>query len=81
MQNRVDVFLSLLKGGKIDAVTVDCAKTNELLKLLDTVVIKLEGGSDEDLAQLEQEYEGEVVILSTFTTCYIVWVFRNGTKV
>ncbi|KAJ8970602.1 hypothetical protein NQ314_001137, partial [Rhamnusium bicolor] len=54
---RVEVFLDLLKAGKIGGVTVDCAKTNELLKLLDTVVIKLEGGTDEDLALLEQEYE------------------------
>ncbi|VEN33580.1 unnamed protein product [Callosobruchus maculatus] len=57
LKKRVEVFMDLLKGGKIDAVSVDCAKTNELLKLLDTVVIKLEGGTDEDLAQLEQEYE------------------------
>lgn len=52
------MFIDLLKGGKIGAVTVDCSKTNELLKLLDTVVIKLEGGTDEDLALLEKEYEG-----------------------
>ncbi|CAH1999890.1 unnamed protein product [Acanthoscelides obtectus] len=57
LKRRVEVFMDLLKNGKIDAVTVDCSKTNELLKLLDTVVIKLEGGTDEDLAQLEQEYE------------------------
>nr|XP_023017860.1 serrate RNA effector molecule homolog isoform X2 [Leptinotarsa decemlineata] len=57
LKRRVEVFLDLLKAGKIDGVTVDCAKTNELLKLLDTVVIKLEGGTDEDLALLEQEYE------------------------
>lgn len=53
------MFTELLKAGKISAVTVDCAKTNELLKLLDTVVIKLEGGTDEDLAALEKEYEGK----------------------
>lgn len=59
LQRRVEVFTDLLKGGKIGAVTVDCAKTNELLKLLDTVVIKLEGGTDEDLALLEKEYDGK----------------------
>lgn len=51
--------MDLLKTGKIGCITVDCSKTNELLKLLDTVVIKLEGGTDEDLALLEQEYEGK----------------------
>lgn len=54
----MEVFTDLLKTGKIGAVTVDCAKTNELLKLLDTVVIKLEGGTEEDLSLLEKEYEG-----------------------
>ncbi|XP_057659781.1 serrate RNA effector molecule homolog [Diorhabda carinulata] len=57
LKRRVDVFIDLLNAGKIDCVKVDCAETNKLLKLLDTVVIKLEGGSDEDLAALEQEYE------------------------
>ncbi|KAG5889952.1 hypothetical protein JTB14_018847 [Gonioctena quinquepunctata] len=57
LKRRVEVFLDLMKAGKIAGVSVDCAKTNELLKLLDTVVIKLEGGTDEDLALLEQEYE------------------------
>ncbi|XP_023313188.1 serrate RNA effector molecule homolog isoform X2 [Anoplophora glabripennis] len=57
LKKRVEVFLDLLRNGKIGNISVDCAKTNELLKLLDTVVIKLEGGTDEDLALLEQEYE------------------------
>ncbi|KAJ3660266.1 hypothetical protein Zmor_004722 [Zophobas morio] len=55
LKKRVEVFLDLMNSGKL-AVSVDCAKTNDLLKLLDTVVIKLEGGTDEDLAILEQEY-------------------------
>jgi hypothetical protein len=56
------VFLELMNSGKL-AVTVDCIKTGDLLKLLDTVVIKLEGGTDEDLAILEQEYTGSDPIL------------------
>jgi len=38
---------------------VDCSQTTNLLKLLDTVVVRLEGGTDEDLEYLEKEYEGE----------------------
>ncbi|XP_025836771.1 serrate RNA effector molecule homolog isoform X2 [Agrilus planipennis] len=56
LKKRVDVFTDLLKSGKIDCVSVDVAKTNELLKLLDTVVVKLENGTEEDLTFLEQEY-------------------------
>jgi hypothetical protein len=55
LKKRVEVFLELMNSGKL-TVTVDCIKTGDLLKLLDTVVIKLEGGTDEDLAILEQEY-------------------------
>ncbi|XP_050507996.1 serrate RNA effector molecule homolog [Diabrotica virgifera virgifera] len=63
LKRRVDVFIELLNAGKIECVKVDCAETNKLLKLLDTVVIKLEGGTDEDLAALEQEYEGKITLL------------------
>lgn len=51
--------MDLLNTGGINSVTVDCSRTNDLLKLLDTVVVKLEGGTDEDLAVLEQEYTGK----------------------
>ncbi|XP_060535540.1 serrate RNA effector molecule homolog isoform X2 [Cylas formicarius] len=57
LKRRLEVFIDLLNAGKIESTTVDCARTTDLLKLLDTVVIKLEGGSDDDLAALEQEYE------------------------
>ncbi|XP_076272274.1 arsenic resistance protein 2 isoform X3 [Rhynchophorus ferrugineus] len=57
LQRRLSVFNDLLKAGKIDSTVIDCSQTTNLLKLLDTVVIKLEGGSDEDLELLEKEYE------------------------
>ncbi|KAF2880946.1 hypothetical protein ILUMI_25227 [Ignelater luminosus] len=56
LKKRVEVFMDLLSNAKIDAVSVDSSRTNDLLKLLDTVVIKLEGGGDEDVVALEQEY-------------------------
>lgn len=55
------MFLELLNTGKIEGVSVDCSRTNDLLKLLDTVVVKLEGGTEEHLAILEQEYAGKDV--------------------
>ncbi|KAF5287303.1 hypothetical protein FQR65_LT02176 [Abscondita terminalis] len=56
LKKRLEVFMGLLNGGKISAVHIDSAQTNDLLKLMDTVVIKLEGGTDEDVEALEQEY-------------------------
>lgn len=56
LKKRVEVFLDLLNTGKIANVSVDIQRTNDLLKLLDTVVIKLEGGTDEDVALMEKEY-------------------------
>ncbi|KOB74137.1 putative arsenite-resistance protein [Operophtera brumata] len=52
-QNRLNVFLELLQGGDLDKVTVDVDKSEKLIRLLDTVVIKLEGGTDEDLKELD----------------------------
>lgn len=65
--------MDLLKTGKIETITVDCSKTNELLKLLDTVVIKLEGGTEEDLALLEQEYEGMLFKIVNLLNIYILY--------
>ncbi|KAK9727699.1 SERRATE/Ars2, N-terminal domain [Popillia japonica] len=56
LKKRVEVFLDLLQDGRLNNVSVDCSQTNHLLKLLDTVVVKLEGGTEEDLAVIEQEY-------------------------
>lgn len=55
----MEVFLDLLNTDKISNVSVDVQRTNDLLKLLDTVVIKLEGGTDEDVALMEKEYLGK----------------------
>lgn len=49
MQKRVQVFLDLLETGEIEKVSVDADQADSLLRLLDAVVIKLEGGTEEDL--------------------------------
>lgn len=41
--------------GDITKVNVDTTNTEQLIRLLDTVVIKLEGGSDEDLKVLDEK--------------------------
>lgn len=45
----MEIFLELLKLGDIDKVSVDADQADSLLHLLDAVVIKLEGGTEEDL--------------------------------
>lgn len=47
------MFSELLDRGEIAKVSVDTTNTDQLTRLLDTVVIKLEGGSDEDLQVLD----------------------------
>ncbi|XP_031357420.1 serrate RNA effector molecule homolog isoform X1 [Photinus pyralis] len=56
LKKRLEVYMDLLNNKKISAVSVDSSQTNDLLKLMDTVVIKLEGGGEEDVEALEQEY-------------------------
>lgn len=51
-QRRLEVFKELLANGKIDSVCVDADNPDPLVHLLDSVVIKLEGGTDFDLAVL-----------------------------
>lgn len=55
LQNRADVFTNLLESGDVTNVTVDTTQTEKLLRLLDTVVIRLEGGTDEDLKVLDEK--------------------------
>lgn len=43
----------MLKLGEIDKVSVDADQADALLHLLDAVVIKLEGGTEEDLKVLD----------------------------
>lgn len=55
LQKRVEVFDELLKNGMIKNVSVDTTQTEPLLRVLDTVVIKLEGGTDDDLKILDEK--------------------------
>ncbi|XP_055857841.1 serrate RNA effector molecule homolog [Episyrphus balteatus] len=54
LKRRAAVFYELLENGTVSKVTLDSSQTDQLLRLLDTVVIKLEGGTDEDLKVLDE---------------------------
>lgn len=49
----MDVFLDLLESGNIERISVDIEQSDQILRLLDSVVIKLEGGTEEDLKILD----------------------------
>lgn len=51
------MFSELLNSNAIAQVSVDTSQSEQLLRLLDTVVIKLEGGTDEDVAALDYKPE------------------------
>ncbi|KAL5285783.1 SRRT family protein [Megaselia abdita] len=63
LQRRVEVFTELLDKDLITAVSADTSQSEPLIKLLDTVVIKLEGGTEDDLKVLDQKPEPEVKIV------------------
>ena len=46
---RVEIFQSFMDKGLFGAATVDADKSDALIKILDSVVIMLEGGDDSDL--------------------------------
>ena len=49
LKRRVDVFSKFMKQGKFESVYVDNDQADSIVKLLDSVVILLEGGTDFDL--------------------------------
>ncbi|RXG59961.1 Serrate RNA effector molecule-like protein [Armadillidium vulgare] len=60
LKRRVSVFCELEEMKRMENISVDADQSDQLLKLLDSVVIKLEGGSDFDLLVLDQPPEEEM---------------------
>ncbi|KHJ41686.1 Arsenite-resistance protein 2 [Trichuris suis] len=57
-KRRLDVFMELMDKGYVKKCSLDQDHAENLIKLMDAVVIKLEGGTDEDLEAIEKcEYE------------------------
>jgi RNA recognition motif-containing protein len=51
--------MELLSNNWIDSVSIDVEKANQIIRLLDAAVIKLEGGTDFDLKALDENFEEE----------------------
>ena len=45
--------MEMMNSGRLDELSVDADQSEKLVKLLDAVVIKLEGGTDLDLQVLD----------------------------
>ncbi|XP_071519676.1 serrate RNA effector molecule homolog isoform X5 [Panulirus ornatus] len=60
LKRRVSVFTELYEANRMENISVDADQSDQLLKLLDSVVIKLEGGTDLDLQVLDQVPEEDV---------------------
>uniref|UniRef100_A0A069DWV0 Serrate RNA effector molecule homolog n=1 Tax=Panstrongylus megistus TaxID=65343 RepID=A0A069DWV0_9HEMI len=61
LKKRAAVFVEMLDSGRIDAVRVDSDQADGVIKLLDSVVIRLEGGTDLDLTVLDIAQESSSV--------------------
>ncbi|KYO25871.1 serrate RNA effector molecule-like protein [Alligator mississippiensis] len=59
LQNRLRVFLYLLDNAWFDTLLLDMDKASAIIKTLDAAVIKMEGGTENDLKILDQEEEEE----------------------
>ena len=59
LKKRVEVFQQFLETGMIDDLQMDCDAQDSLIRILDSVVIKLEGGTDFDLKSLDLPDEDE----------------------
>ncbi|XP_046384393.1 serrate RNA effector molecule homolog isoform X2 [Ischnura elegans] len=57
LKKRVAIFLEFLESGRLGSVTVDADQSEGLVRLLDAVVIRLEGGTAVDLRALEHPPE------------------------
>lgn len=55
----------MLEAEEIDKVSVDADQADALLHLLDAVVIKLEGGTDEDLQVLDIKQINTIITKDT----------------
>ncbi|KAI1898763.1 hypothetical protein AGOR_G00075720 [Albula goreensis] len=59
LQNRLGVYMFLMDNSWFDNISLDIDRSTAIIKVLDAAVIKMEGGTDNDLRILEQPSEEE----------------------
>jgi hypothetical protein len=55
LEKRIDVFMKFMDEKKLNGISIDGDQSDALIRLLDSVVIFLEGGTEFDLQILDQE--------------------------
>ncbi|XP_078463967.1 serrate RNA effector molecule homolog isoform X1 [Lampetra fluviatilis] len=61
LQHRLKAFTFLLEGGWFNSISLDIDKSEQIIRVLDAAVIKMEGGTDLDLQTVDQpEDDGKV---------------------
>ncbi|XP_014677662.1 PREDICTED: serrate RNA effector molecule homolog [Priapulus caudatus] len=59
VRNRLQAFMYLLETKWLESIMLDIDKPDDIIRLLDAAVIKMEGGTDTDLKILDMESEDE----------------------
>ncbi|KAJ8020417.1 Serrate RNA effector molecule-like [Holothuria leucospilota] len=59
LRQRLHIFLEIFMKEMLSKATLDASSAPELMKIMDTIVIKLEGGTDFDLEVLEEIPDSE----------------------
>ncbi|RXN03320.1 serrate RNA effector molecule-like protein [Labeo rohita] len=59
LQNRLNVYMYLMDNNSFESVSLDIEHAPQITKILDAAVIKMEGGTENDLRILEQPNEEE----------------------
>uniref|UniRef100_A0A8R1EGK2 SERRATE_Ars2_N domain-containing protein n=1 Tax=Caenorhabditis japonica TaxID=281687 RepID=A0A8R1EGK2_CAEJA len=60
IQRRLEVFNELKENGSLDGFTLDYGSAEAIIRMMDSVVVKLENGTEEELkAVLSQKLEDE----------------------
>ncbi|XP_016102255.1 serrate RNA effector molecule homolog [Sinocyclocheilus grahami] len=59
LQNRLNVYMYLMDNNSFESISLDIEHAPQITKILDAAVIKMEGGTENDLRILEQPNEEE----------------------
>jgi len=59
LKKRLETFVDLLNAGYMENVSLDANAGEDVLKLLDRVVVKLEGGTDKEVAEIDLDNENQ----------------------